>query len=156
MENRILGCVFILLSITVLSNQNQVNADDELIRAKRQFFNDFDGGIFDNGNYLDGENAKVLQERQFRRLASSKPRRIKTDPDFNRRLAQLQQKFTFSPFLQAYAKYFVRNREQKRERREIDENSFYENSDNGAYNDYYAQEEEYRERRHRFHPIPVF
>lgn len=129
------------------------NSNGEVIRPKRQFFNDFDGGIFYDGNYLDWQNTEAIQERQLKALASNKPRRIKTDPDFDRRLTQLQQKFSFSPFLQAYVKYFVRNREQKRERRDID---YYENSENSVYDDYYAQQADYEERPHHFHPIPVF
>lgn len=151
-----LKTVLLLLALSALTNQTPVdNTNDEVIRPKRQFFNDFDGGIFYGENYLDAQNTEAVQERQLKWISSYKPRRIKTDPDFDRRLAQLQRKFSFSPFLQAYAKYFVRNREQKRERRSVDDSSYYENRENAIYDDYYAQEE-YEEKPHRFHPIPVF
>lgn len=144
----------ILLQLSAITNQSSVKAvDDVAIRQKRQVFNDYDGGIFYDGNFLASrQDSEGIQRRQF---VDYKARRIQTDPDFNRRLTQLQQTFRFSPFLQAYAKYFVKNREQKRERRDVDDESYYENRDNAVYDDYYAQQE-YEERPHHFHPIPVF
>lgn len=154
MPDKLLKSALFLGLLAVLSNQNPVNTNDKTLRIKRQLlFNDFDGGIFYGGNFVGGQNS---EERQLKRNAASKPRRIKTDPDFDRRLAQLQQKFSFSPFLRAYAKYFVRNREQKRERRDINDNSYYQNRENAIYDDYYAEEEYKEPPRHHFHPIPVF
>lgn len=144
-----------MILFSSLTNQNPLNADGIAARQKRQFFNDYDGGIFYDGNYLGRQNTEAVQDRQLNSFEYYKPRRIKTDPDFDRRLAQLQDTFSFSPFLRAYVKYFVRNREQKRERREVDDESYYENRENGVNDDYYAQEE-YEERHHHFHPIPVF
>lgn len=151
-----LGSVLVLLLLSVITSQSPVNTNNAgVLRPKRQFFNDFDGGIFYDGNYLGQQNTEAVQDRQLKWIESYKPRRIKTDPDFDRRLSLLQQQFSFSPFLKAYAKYFVRNREQKRERRDIDDNSYYENKENGIFDDYYAQEG-YEPRPHHFHPIPVF
>lgn len=140
----------VLLFLSAVTNQFPINSDDVALRPKRQFFNDYDGGIFYDGSFFGNQNTEAVQERQ-----SYKPRRIKTDPDFDRRVAQLQDRFRFSPFLQAFAKYFVKNREQKRERREVFDESYYENRENGVYDDYYAREE-YQARPHHFHPIPVF
>lgn len=146
----------IVILLAFISNQfSPINADDEVIRIKRQLFNDFDGGIFYDGNYLGRQNTEATQELQLKEDKSYKPRRIKTDPDFDRRLTRLQDTIGFSPFLRAFAKYFVKNREQKRERRDVDDEGYYESRDNGVYGDYYAPEE-YEQRHHRFHPIPVF
>lgn len=157
MEAAVLKATFVMVFLSAATNQNPIDSTDTQLRLKRQFFNDYDGGIFYNGDFLGGQNTEAVQERQLKaQTHKKKPKRIKADPDFYRRLSLLQDTIGFSPFLRAYAKYFVRNREQKRERRDVADEAYYGNREDGGFDDY-AEGGEYEEPpRHHFHPIPVF
>lgn len=123
-------------------------------RKKRYFFTDYDGGFpyrFPDTNELTEKKTEAVQKKQWSNYHKPKP--VKTDPEFDRRLAVAQDKLSFSPFFRTFIKYFIKNREQ-RERRDV---SFQEAGENGINEDYNNYEDyEYQEPRHHFHPIPVF
>lgn len=123
------------------------------IREKRYFFTDYDGGFpyrFPDTNELNEKKTEAVQQKHWPNY--HKPKAVKTDPEFDRRLAIAQDKLSFSPFLRTFIKYFIKNREQ-RERRDISDE---EMGENGISEDYNYDEYEYEEPRHHFHPIPVF
>lgn len=140
--------------------QTSVPKDIELnnVRNKRNsWITDYDGTFFSdkltNTDYNLGKHTEAVQEHQLQRIVDREPR-IKTDPEFDRKLQLAQDTFGFSPFLRTFIKYFIKNREQ-REKRDANYDDY---GDDRV--DYYGNKvedyEQYEGNQHHFKPIPVF
>lgn len=117
-----------LLKVSTSSSSAETSlSQNKITRMVRQTFDESEDSSFeDEPNFLETKAEDEVKEVDVGEVKEEVPKehRSKTDPQFDRRMKELEAQYRGNPFMMSMAKYFVRNRAQKRERRSPQRNRF--------------------------------